>query len=617
MGARAGAENDSLWKRRYYVRNVRFMQLARNDPSRGMVLSGDTAGETQVYSWQRPSGQLRQVTHRPGGVLEAWLDSSGRFAYYLEDESGNELGHIFQVVMEDGRSRDITPGMRPYTLRGLYFSRFGNRLAFTPVNEDGFQLYCIDLGSNGETGEPRRIYCSKWETWESMLSSQGELLAAQCTERAQGARRYSTLIFDLASGEQVAELWDGPENSVEPAVWSPLEGDLRLAATTTRSGFCRPLIWNPGSGERRDLPAQEVRGDLLPLDWLADGKRLLLLNFYRAQQQICLYDLEREAITRLDHPAGSFAPLSVQTVPGLAQFGVPGEILATWQNSIQPAQVIALDESSGGLLRTELCLDEAPPGHPWRSVDLPSSDGQEIQGWLAVPSGAGPFPTILVMHGGPHAVETDLFWPSSQTWLDHGFAFFSVNFRGSTTFGQAYKEQIWGDIGHWEMEDMVAARNWLVAQGIARPEAILLHGASYGGFLTLLGLGKRPDLWAGGMAEVAVADWSMNYQDASAALKGAMRGWFGGTPEERPEVYTAASPITYAEQVRAPVIVVQEHNDTRTTPRQMEAYEARMHELGKEIEIVWFDAGHGATPADKAIAIIERLLAFAQRVVER
>jgi dipeptidyl aminopeptidase/acylaminoacyl peptidase len=92
-------------------------------------------------------------------------------------------------------------------------------------------------------------------------------------------------------------------------------------------------------------------------------------------------------------------------------------------------------------------------------------------------------------------------------WVDHGYAYFSLNFRGSTTFGTAYREQIWGDVGHWEVEDLVAARQWLVDNGVTHPDQVLLTGGSYGGYLTLFALGVRPELWAGGIAEVATADW--------------------------------------------------------------------------------------------------------------
>jgi dipeptidyl aminopeptidase/acylaminoacyl peptidase len=89
----------------------------------------------------------------------------------------------------------------------------------------------------------------------------------------------------------------------------------------------------------------------------------------------------------------------------------------------------------------------------------------------------------------------------------------------------------------------------------------------------------------------------------------------GGTPEEKPEQYAASSPITYAEQVAAPLLVIQGRNDLRCPPRQMERYAQKMQSLGKPFEIDWFDAGHGGLETEQFIAFQERMLHFAYRVL--
>ena len=135
--------------------------------------------------------------------------------------------------------------------------------------------------------------------------------------------------------------------------------------------------------------------------------------------------------------------------------------------------------------------------------------------------------------------------------------------------------------------------------------------------MTLWGLSKRPDLWAGGLALVAVADWVVNYEDAAGAMQGAFRNWFLGSPEEKLAQYRASSPITYAEQVQAPLFIYQGKNDTRTSARQMELYVEKMKSLGKDITIQWFDAGHvGGGSAEKMIVLQEDMMQFAQKILE-
>jgi len=93
-----------------------------------------------------------------------------------------------------------------------------------------------------------------------------------------------------------------------------------------------------------------------------------------------------------------------------------------------------------------------------------------------VPAGQGPFPTILETHGGPTAATQEGFNAGAQMWLDHGFAFLTINYRGSTSFGKAFEQAIYGNLGRLEVEDMAAARDFLVRERIASSDSILITG---------------------------------------------------------------------------------------------------------------------------------------------
>jgi dipeptidyl aminopeptidase/acylaminoacyl peptidase len=580
----------------------------------------DSQGKIGLYRWEVAQNNLTlllgdEVTYSP---LHIRIAPNGRYLYFLQDEKGNELGHLTRIACEGGiELGDVTPEMTPYSLRGLEISRAGNLLTFTAVSQaEGYQLVCVPVTAGDKVGSIHIVYQQEMEFWEAVPSYSGELVATQSTHRT-GARRYCVLVFDTSSGELMGELWDGPEYTVEVVAFSPVADDLRLLLTTTVTGFRRPLIWQPRTGERQDIIVAHLPGELVPLAWSPDGKQLLLSHFDRAVQQLYLYDVATERAVRLDHPPGTFGNFGGLDKAAVA-FTPDGRLLAHWQNAANPLQLIELEPQSGVKQATLIGASDVPTGRPWRSVNFPSSDGVLVQGWLAVPEGDGPFPTILHMHGGPHVVMTECFSAEAQAWLDHGFAYMSINYRGSTTFGEAFRQKIWGEIGRWELEDMVAARAWLVEQGLSDARAIILHGASYGGYLTLWGLSKRPDLWAGGIALVAVADWVVNYEDAAGAMQGAFRNWFLGSPEEKLAQYQASSPISYAGQVQAPLLIYQGRTDTRTSARQMEMYEAKMKALGKDIRVQWFDAGHtGSRDVEKDIALQEDMMQFARKIVSK
>ena len=603
-------EANAAWKECFRLPETYNLQLASTDTTRGMVNS-TMSGQSHIYAWNVETGELRRITEKDGGVWFGLLSPDGRYVYYLDDSQGNEFGHLVRIPYEGGSPQDLTPEMGQYTMPfesgvfGLSASMDGTTLGFSTAEENRFHLYVMPLGTADKLGTPRKLYEAIKLFVGPRVSHGGELAVLASTEFGEGMQ-YSLLAFDTASGEQIARLQD-TGSSLLPVMFSPLAGDMRFLAMTNRSGYNRPLIWNPRTGERIDIALEELEGEVYALDWSADGTRILLKQFSRAVPQLYVYDLERGELRKLEHPVYGYMDN--------AYFGPEGFIYVLCDESTHPAQIVALKDTDGRQERVLLAAPNSPLAYPLRSVTFPSSDGQTIQAWLGMPEGEGPFPTILNVHGGPDVVATGGYWPGAQAYIDHGFAFFSINYRGSTSFGRAFQEQIWGDIGHWEVEDMVAGRNWLVEQGIAHPQQIFSTGWSNGGYLTLLALGKYPDLWAGGMAGIAVADCTLNWEDEAETLKAYDVTLFKGTPAEQPELYRRASPITYAEQVKAPILVIQGRNDTRCPPRQMEVYEAKMKALGKKIEVHWYDSGHVSTDVEQGIAHMELFLRFAYKVL--
>ena len=602
-------ELEARWKQRFTAYGVTWTQMAALDPRRGLAGSNQS-GVLQLYAWDVPANSLRQITNFPTGKMFGYLSPDGRYIYYLKDEGSNEIGHYVRVPFEGGPEEDVTPDLAPYASHSITASADSRHLALLAAMQDGFKLYVLDISADGALGEPRRIHETKALVQGVHLSADGQTAVAVSTELS--AKLFTNLLaLDTSSGKELGTLCDGGETSLHGCTFSPLLNDPRILAITNRSGLERPVFWNPRTGERQDFEFSELNGDVTPLDWSADGRSLLLENVYQARQQLYVYDLQDGKLTKLDHPSGTFFAFDGRGT----YFSGQDEIIANWQDAAHPSQVIALDRLTGKVKRVVMPGADVPSGCPWTSVTFPSSDGTIIQAWLALPEGEGPFPTILHTHGGPTGVTTEAFDAMAQTWLDHGFAYFSVNYRGSTTFGKDFQNQIVGDLGHWEVEDVEAGLKWLIANNIAEPTRILKTGWSYGGYMTLMCLGRLPEYFAGGMAGIAIADWALMYEDQAPTLRGYQVALFGGGPDTRADQYRKSSPITYAENVRVPVLIIQGSNDTRCPVRQMQAYLDKMEKLGKKVEIYWFEAGHGSMKVDERIKQMTMMLDYAYDVL--
>jgi len=602
------SSENAPWKQRYRAPDIPISQISKQDPTKGVVFTNKD-GFYQVYSWNVETNELNQLTDTEGGHQTFFLSPDGKYIYFLKDEKGNEIGHYVRLSTKGGEPEDITPDMEPFPSFYFFINRANTKLGFSAASKEGHTQYICDIAADGTVSPPREIYHSKAMSGGPLISYDGDTAVIATTEKSNKLE-FSLIAFDTNTGEKISELWDGEDTSIDSTFihFSPLAGDERLVGSSTRTGTEKPFIWDPRTGDRKDLPLDGITGSAGIFDWSPDGKRLLVREFRKAVQYFYIYDIESENLIKLNTPSGTM------TSP---YFAPNGQIFGHLSDAAHPSRLVALDGQTGELVRTILEAGQVPAGRDWKSFTVKSGDGQEIQGWVATPGGDGPFPTIFETHGGPTSVQANHFSPASQSWLDHGFAFVTLNYRGSTTFGRDFEQKIHGDLGNWEVEDMVAARDWLVKEGIANPDEILLTGWSYGGYLTLQALGKYPDLWAGGMAGVAITDWIIMYEDSADTLRGFQVAIFGGTPEEKPEVYKKSSPITYVENIKSPILIIQGKNDTRTPSRPVEVFEKKMKELGKEIEVEWFESGHAGSFLDTELGIQhqERMLRFAFKVL--
>jgi hypothetical protein len=150
-------DQDASWKLRFRAAAILWTQLAAANKTRGIVAS-TRSGTAQIYAWDVPTGSLRQVTQHKGGLISAYLDASGRYIYYHDDTQGNEMGHFVRVPYEGGAPEDITPALPPYAFFGLQGSRANNLLALIAFNQEGFMLYCMDIGPDGTLAPARKVH---------------------------------------------------------------------------------------------------------------------------------------------------------------------------------------------------------------------------------------------------------------------------------------------------------------------------------------------------------------------------------------------------------------------------------------------------------------------------
>ncbi|GAA4986527.1 prolyl oligopeptidase family serine peptidase [Streptomyces sp. NPDC057340] len=584
------------WEKRFRAPRVSLPDWAEDAPDRSLFVSNAT-GTYELYAWDRSSGEQRQVTDRPNGTTDGVLAPDGEWIWWFDDKDGDEFGVWRRQPFAGGADEEAVPGLDPSYPAGLALGRDGRTAVIgRSTDEDGTTIHL----ARGDGGAPVEIYRHRESAGVGDLSHDGSLIAIEHTEH--GDAMHSALRVLRPDGSTVAELDDtrgGEEElGLEVLGFAPVDGDTRLLIGHQRRGRWEPLVWDVATGEQTDL-ALELPGDV-SAEWYPDGSGLLIVHGFEARSELFRYDFAERGLTEIDTPPG--------TVSG-ATARPDGSVEYLWSSAAEPSAV----RSTTGRVVLDPPGLKSPRSVPVQDVWVEGPGGR-IHALVQKPAGAsGPLPTVFDIHGGPTWHDSDSFAAGPAAWVDHGYAVVRVNYRGSTGYGRAWTDALKHRVGLIELEDIAAVREWAVGSGLADPERLILTGGSWGGYLTLLGIGTQPEAWTLGIAAVPVADYVTAYHDEMEGLKALDRTLLGGTPEEVPERFEASSPLTYVDEVKAPVYISAGVNDPRCPIRQVENYVKRLEARGAVHEVYRYDAGHGSLVVDERIKQVALELDFARR----
>jgi dipeptidyl aminopeptidase/acylaminoacyl peptidase len=503
--------------------------------------------------------------------------------WHFIDQQGDACGSWFIEPLTGGASQPAAPDLPPAYSTGIAIA--SNFAIIGSATPDGFTVHRVELG------KPSQLFIHQQERIDvGTLSSDEQLICL--TAAQQNDWLHPQLHVYNMHGHLIASLTDGPGYGVRSGTWSPLPADRRLIIYRESSGYWHPTLWEPETGTITELPFN-LPGDV-NATWYPDASQLLLVREWHGRDELYRYDLSTYQISQIDTEAGSIWATGVRA---------DGTVWYRWNNATRPSEIRT---EHGERLPSP--NNDIPHGTPYKDIVV---DGIHV--FLAEPSHPGPHPTIFLVYGHPEYHYRDFFFPKIQAWVDHGFAVIIVNCRGSNGYGKAWRDASLGNVGWTEMEDIAKVHDWLISSGIADPDRIVLNGQSWGGYLTLLGLGVQPERWSLGIAELPVGDFITCYEEASATIKATMRVQLGGTAEEVPEAYRKASPLTYIEQVSVPVMLIVGEHDHLCPIGQNERYIAGLQKLKKPHEVYRYAGGHWTYDGEDHLRSTEAQIRFVAR----
>jgi len=410
---------------------------------------------------------------------------------------------------------------------------------------------------------------------------------------------------------------DGVESIWQPE-WSPA-GDLVFASD--RSGW-----WNLErfrDGERSAL--QRAEAEFGYPAWAFGTSSFAFLGDGRI---VCGFDSGGFThVGVLDPESGKLEEIDI----GLDAWGSPylcaegGEAVIVAGSATAPSQVARFDVPAGDVETLRLSVESPVPAEYLstpRAIEFPTESGLTAHAFYYPPTNPEfaasederP-PLIVESHGGPTGSATATFSLGVQFWTTRGFAVVDVDYGGSTGYGRAYRERLNGQWGVVDLADCVNAALYLVGEGEADPDRLLITGGSAGGYTTICAL-TFTDAFAAGTTYFGIADLEQFAGGETHKFELAYEHTLVGPYPERADLYRERSPIHFTDRITTPMLVLQGADDRVVPPSQAELIVAALRERGVPHAYLLYEGeGHGFRKAENIAGSLEAELSFYAQVL--
>ncbi len=277
----------------------------------------------------------------------------------------------------------------------------------------------------------------------------------------------------------------------------------------------------------------------------------------------------------------------------------------------RPVEIRVLELKTG---EDRLLLQgEAQPHYPPRpeSIRITGTEG-DIPCYVFRPEGAtGRTPALLVIHGGPEGQSRPQFMSAlGGRLLEQGVAIVVPNIHGSTGYGKAWQARIHRDWGGIDLADLRSVAEWMREQRDFDPERMGVFGGSYGGFACLTCVTRLPEYWCCGVDMFGPSNLVTMLENDPPNWRRWNKLWIGDLETDR-EKLIKSSPISYVENVRCPMLVIQGDNDPRVPREESDQMVERLRALGRPVDYLTLEAeGHGFARRENQLLVHERIVEF-------
>jgi len=577
---------------------------------RKILVGSNETGVFNAFALPLDGGKPVQLTDSKVSAIQpiGYFPHDERFLY-TSDQGGNEKNHLY-VQSPDGKVQDLTPGDNlkadffgwTQDQKGFFFGTNERDPAAFDIYEmsfDGYErklLYKNEGGFIPDSISPDRRYIS---LTKAFANSAADLL-----------------IYDRTTGK-LATIASHGEGSNEvlnnPQAFSP-DGKSLYYTTDKGSQFAYLVRYDLATGKTAEVlrPKWDVQG----AGFSRDGRWFQIAINNDARTELRVFQADGMKPVKL--------PEMQADINGV-NFSPSGSLMAFYAEAAGPRDLYVSDLKTGKIRQLTHALNPAIDPKdlvPGQVARFKSFDGTEIPGLLYKPltaSATSKVPGLVWVHGGPGGQSRVGYSGFIQFLVNHGYAIYAINNRGSSGYGKSFYAMDDRKHGEGDLDDCVATKKMFASTGWVDPGRIGIVGGSYGGYMVLAALAFRPKEFAAGVDLFGVSNWLRTLESIPA--------WWGpardslyrelGDPKADADYLKKISPLFHADQIERPLIVLQGENDPRVLKAESQEIVDAVKKKGVPVEFLLFpNEGHGFARRDTQEKAYAATLAFLDKYLK-
>lgn len=570
------------------------------------------SGRSNIWLESSEAGWPSQLTVSDQRQADPNWSPNGKWIAFASDHDGNEQWDLFIVSPETGEVVNLTNTPEAAEL-GAVWSPDSRYLAYEvkPRASSSYEINILDVLTKRyralTQGTPKEL-SNSGPIW----SKDGKWIAY--TQENAAGKDANVFLAETAGGKTVNLTPHTGEAIYRVTDVSP--DGKQLLITSNVSGFD-----NPGLLEVATKKIQWLTHEKWPVQtgtFSRDGRQLVWAENVDGDTQLVIYETASKQsrviplLPGVNHSAGSASSFSPDGRRLLYSHNGPTAPEDLWTYDFSSRESKQLTHS---LLAGVSAEDMVEPF----LAHFPSRDGKwQISAFVYVPHNAPrdhTHPAVVYVHGGPQSQTMNSFSRVVQYLTNQGYLVIAPNYRGSSGYGKAFMDANRFDMGGGDLQDVLAAADWIQKTGYVDAKKLVIMGGSYGGFMTMMALTKAPEVWAAGVAIVPFVNWFTEVENEDPQLREYDLATMGD-PVKNKDLWEDRSPINAVDRIKAPVLLLAGGNDPRCPQSEAQQVADAIKKKGGAADLkVYENEGHGFARVEDQVDAYTRVGEFLKKYV--